>query len=62
MKDKDFLENSFDIKWTCSNCGNVSYSNKGYATRQCQCRNMSPFMKKEYTKKGIKNLKEINNG
>lgn len=51
-----FTEKRFDIKWTCSNCSKVSYSNKGYAIRQCTCMNMSPYMKKEYTEKGLKGL------
>ena len=50
-------EEIFDIRWTCSNCKKITYSNKGYSLRQCDCLNMSPYMKKEYTAKGKKGLK-----
>ncbi len=52
------FEKRYDIRWTCPGCGNVSYSNKGYAVRQCECNNISPYMNKEYTNKGLKSLKK----
>ena len=60
-KEKTWLEKQFDVRWTCPGCGVVSYSNKGYSMRQCKCNNMSPYMKKEFTDKGLKSLKGIQN-
>jgi transcription elongation factor Elf1 len=53
MQDKKYLDKRFDIRWTCPDCGRVKHSNKGYAIMQCVCKNMSSYMKKEYTDKGL---------
>ena len=58
MTNEEYFNKRFDIRWTCPDCEKVSYSNKGYATRQCTCKNMSAYMRKEYTAKGLKNLKK----
>ena len=58
MTDEEHMQGRYDIKWTCPNCEKVTYSNKGYPVRQCNCINKSPYMQKEYTKKGIKGLKK----
>jgi hypothetical protein len=59
MTDEEYFDKHYDLKWTCPGCGIVNYSNKGWKERQCSCKNESPYMNKEHTSKGLKELKRI---